>query len=249
MTISKTQSPSIQQLGIFCEGSPSPGPTHNVGFPNLFRCADDSLLLVHRVGAQKNSPVGELWLWRSRDEGKSWNRVPFSSKTPEGKLADFRPASISDIGRGQITMLLTWIDHPDDSPLLVNPKTEGLLPVHIGWMTSSDNGDTWTTLREIDVAPLLQPAGNGQMLRLPNNDLLVPFETYKHFDDPSPWSANSAMAISDDDGKTWTSRNIVEDAAHQISYFDPHVYPTRDGALFNLMWADDRRKAGASEIQ
>jgi hypothetical protein len=87
------------------------------------------------------------------------------------------------------------------------------------------------------------------MLRLSNNDLLVPFETYKHFDDPSPWSANSAIAVSHDDGTTWSSRNIVVDPSHQISYFDPHIYVTREGALFDLTWTDDRRKPGASEIQ
>src|SRR5437773_12295362 len=122
----------IGKARILCEGSPTPGPAHNVAFPNVFRCGDGSLLLVHRVGAQKNSATGELWVWHSRDDGKSWIRVPFSSKNPAEKPADFRPASLSDIGHGQIAMLLTWIDHPDDSPLLVNPKTEGLLPIHIG---------------------------------------------------------------------------------------------------------------------
>jgi hypothetical protein len=239
---------SVQPLGVFCEGSPAPGPTHNVAFPSLFRCADGSLLLVHRVGSQKNSAVGELWLWRSRDEGASWARVPFASRTPTGQPADFRPASISDIGHGRIAMVLTWIEHPDDSPLLVNPKTEGLLPVHIGWITSSDNGATWSAPRAIHVAPFVQPAGNGPILRLPNHDLLVPFETYKEFDDPSPWSANAAVAISHDDGNTWNSRSIAADPSRQVSFFDPHLYALGNGALLGLMWADDRRKAGASEI-
>lgn len=232
----------------FCEGSSTPGPNHNVAFPNLFRCGDGSLLLVHRVGSQKNSAVGELWLWRSRDEGASWAREPFASRTPSGKSADFRPSTISDIGNGQLAMILTWIEHPDDSPLLVNPKTEGLLPVQIGWTISSDHGETWSAPREISVAPLVQPAGNGPILRLSNGDLLVPFETYKHFDDPSPWSANTAIAISRDNGKTWTARNIVADPERQVSYFDPHVYLTREGALLAFLWTDDRRKPGASEI-
>ncbi|MBI4027811.1 MAG: exo-alpha-sialidase [Verrucomicrobia bacterium] len=239
---------SIQNDVLFCEGTAAPGPAHNAAFPHFLRCADGSLLLVHRVGAQKNSPVGELWLWRSRDDGETWRRVPFPCKTPAGNPADFRPASVSDIGSGRIAMLLTWIDHPDDSPLLVNPKTEGLLPVHIGWTASVDQGATWTAPREIDVSPLVQPAGNGPMRRLPNNDLLVPFETYKHFDDPSPWSANAATAVSHDNGKTWASQIIAADPSHQVSYFDPHVYPLRDDSLLNVMWADDRRRAGVSEI-
>ena len=56
------------------------------------------------------------------------------------------------------------------------------------------------------------------MLRLPNNDLLIPFETYKHFDDPSPWASKSAVVVSSDDGATWKTRLVGADpklADHQ----------------------------------
>jgi len=237
---------SVSPASVLVEGSAGPGPRHNAALPSLLRCPDGSLLLAHRIGTHKNSADGTQWLWRSVDEGKSWARVPFSfAKRP---LVEFRTAALSDIGGDQIAMLLTWLDHPDETAPLVNAKTEGLLPIHIGWTVSSNCGETWTSLREINVSPLVQPAGNGPMLRLPNGELLVAFETYKHYDDPSPWSAGAGIAISPDEGRTWLPKVIAADATHRLSYYDQHVRVLRDGTLLSLMWVDDRGRPGMSEI-
>jgi hypothetical protein len=232
------------------EGTPAPGPTHNAGLPSLLVCPDRTLLLAHRVGSHKNSGDGTQFLWRSRDGGKVWARTPFPfATTPSGAPGEFRTAALSDIGRGRIAMLLTWIDHPNATAPLSNPKTEGLLPVHIGWTASSDNGLTWDSLREIPVAPFTQPCGNGPVLRLPDGRLLAAFELYKSYDDPSPWSARSAIAFSSDDGISWAPPRIVAaDPAHLRSYWDQHIQILADGTLLGLIWTDDRSQPGRSEI-
>ncbi len=232
----------ISERRILCEGSSAPGPLHNAALPSLLRCPDGSLLLAHRIGTHKNSADGTHWLWRSRDDGATWTRVPFAID----QSGELRVATLSDIGGGQIALLLTWLDHPDDVSPLLNATTEGLLPIHIGWMTSADNGEHWTELRPMDVAA--QPAGNGPLRRLPNGDLLVAFETYKHYDDPSPWSANAGIAWSSDAGRTWQTQIIAADPAHRYSYFDQHVHVLADGSLLDVLWVDDRQKPGASAV-
>lgn len=239
----------IENRRIFFEGSALPGPEHNAAFANLLRCPDGSLLLAHRIGTHKNSAAGAQRLWRSRDDGVTWTRVAFPfTQTSAGLPAELRTVAMSDLGSGKIALLLTWIEHPDDAATLVNPKTEGLLPIHIGWSSSLDSGSTWTPLAEIPVAPLVQPAGNGPMIRLPDGGLVVAFETYKHYDDPMPWSSSSAIAISADEGRTWKSKVVAIDPSHGISYYDQHLHALSDGTLLNMMWVDDRRKPGISEI-
>jgi hypothetical protein len=179
-----------------------------------------------------------------------WGRIPFPfAATPSGASGEFRTAALSDVGRGRIAMLLTWIDHPNETATLSNPKTEGLLPIHIGWTASSDNGLTWGPLCEIPVAPFTQACGNGPILRLPDGRWLAAFELYKSYDDPSPWSARSAVAFSADDGKSWASPVIVAaDPAHLRSYWDQHIQILADGTLLGLNWTDHRNQPGRSEI-
>src|SRR5688500_628465 len=103
---------------------------HNAAFASLVRCDEGSILLVHRVGTDKNSADGTLLLWRSRDDGVRWQKLgmPFPT-TPSGRRGEFRPVGISKLARGRIVMLATWIDHTDDHSPIVNPVTEGLMPI------------------------------------------------------------------------------------------------------------------------
>ena len=233
------------------EGTPAPGPTHNAGLPSLLVCPDRTLLLAHRVGSHKNSGDGTQFLWRSRDGGKVWARIPFPfATTPSGASGEFRTAALSDIGRGRIAMLLTWIDHPNETAPLSNPKTEGLLPLHIGWTASSDNGLTWDSLREIPVAPFTQPCGNGPVLRLcpmgacwrhsnSTNPTTIPLRGRPVR--PSHFRPTTEMS--------WAPPRIVAaDPAHVRSYWDQHIQILADGTLLGLIWTDDRSQPGRSEI-
>lgn len=240
----------ITETVTVCEGTPSPSPRHNAGLPSLLLCPDGSLLLAHRIGTHKNSRDGTQFLWRSRDQGKTWSSVGFPfTTTPSGAAAELRTAALSNLGDGRIAMLLTWIIHPNDTAPLVNPDTQGLLPIHIGWTVSTDNGGAWSSLQEIDVEPFVQPCGNGPLLRLPNGRLLAAFESYKHYDDPAPWSSRSAVILSEDNGRTWAKPLVVAcDPAHVLSFWDQNIQLLADGTLISLIWADDRNRPGASEI-
>ncbi len=235
---------------VLCAGAPQIGPHHNAALPSLLVCADRSLLLAHRVGTHKNSADGTQWLWRSRDEGATWSRLPFPfALTPQGAPGEFRTAALSEVGGGQIAMLLTWIDHPDAETPLANPQTEGLLPIHMGWTASADHGQTWSPLREIPVTPFVQPCGNGPLLLLADGRWMATFEIYKAFDDPSPWSARSAVTFSRDQGESWSVPTVIAaDSAHIRSYWDQHVHLRPDASFLGLMWMDDRGNAGRSDI-
>ena len=69
---------------------------------------------------------------------------------------------------------------------------------------------------------------------------LAAFETYKHYDDRSPWSARSAYVLSDDDGETWVPRIAVEDPAHRLCYWDHHFHLLNGGNVLAVGWIDDK---------
>jgi hypothetical protein len=145
-------------------------------------------------------------------------------------------------------MVLTWIEHRDAESTITNPATEGLCPIHLGWSVSRDCGDSWSQLREIPVSPLSQPCGNGGILRLDSGRFLAAFETYKHYDDRSPWSARSAYALSDDEGETWVPRIAAEDPAHRLCYWDHNFHRLSCGNVLVVGWIDDKGRPGESRI-
>lgn len=238
---------SLEQTITVFEDPDSSSRSHNAAFPSILRCRDGSLLLAHRAGSHKNSADGVQYLWRSRDEGFTWNRIPFPFE-PSGRLVEQRTASLSSLDANRISMLLTWIEHRDTASSISNPATEGLQPVHIGWSVSADCGVTWSQLREISISPLSQPCGNGGILRLESGRLLAAFETYKHYDDPAAWSARSAYVISSDDGQTWIPRIAAEDPAHRLYYWDHHFYLLSNGNVLAAGWVDDKMQPGESRL-
>ncbi|NUQ65562.1 MAG: exo-alpha-sialidase [Pirellulales bacterium] len=245
-----TPAAQVVHRRIIFEGSAQPGASHNLALPSLLHCPDGSVLLAYRAGRTKTSADGTQRLWRSPDAGATWNPVPFPvSRTPAGQPGELRTAALSRIDDGRIGMLLTWIDHPDDATPIVNPATEGLLPIHIGWLTSADNGSSWSPLQEVHPAPLVQPCGNGPVLRLPDGRLLAAFECYKAFNDPAPWSSRSAVIFSSDEGQRWQQPLVVAaDPGHLRFFWDQHVHRLRDGSVVDIMWSDDRRHPEKSEI-
>ena len=240
----------VSQTKVLRRETDPESPERYSGCPNMIQCPDGTLLLTERVGSEKNSADGTQRFWRSGDGGRSWTREPFPYlTTPHGEPGELRTAHFSIIGENRMGMLLTWMERPPEIPTILNPKTEGLLPIHIAWAESPDSGRTWSALRPIDTGQFTHPCGNGGLLRLADGSLLAGFETYKPYDDPSPWSARSAIVQSYDDGRSWSSpRLLAADPSHQICYWDHHPVILKDGTLLDLLWCDDRREPGVSHI-
>jgi sialidase-1 len=236
---------SVTHRATLFEDRNSDSRYHNAAFPSLVRCPDGSILLAHRVGSKKNSADGKQLLWRF--DGREWQRQSLQLSCALPPLRELRTAALSNLGDEKLSMLVTWIDHPDPSCPIANPETEGLLPVHIGFTVSADSGVTWSPVSEIPVHPLEQPCGNGPVRRGQDGRWVAAFEVYKHYADASPWSARAAAVCSLDNGCTWLSPQIIaQDPALQICYWDLHLVTLKEGRWLGLGWLDDRQHPGQS---
>jgi hypothetical protein len=244
--------PSIQlvERRLLVEGTHEPSPQANAALPSMLNCGDGVLLLVYRLVTQKNTADGTLRLLRSEDNGANWLPVPMNWPQPDqAELREYRTGALSHIGKNRIAMVVTWLDHVDQESPIANAETGGLVPVAIGWIESTDKGLTWSNIRPISTAPQVQACGNGAMIRLPDGQLAVAFETYKHWDDRTPWSARAFLVRSSDDGKTWNMPTVIAaDDAHHRHYWDQTLHTTSDGALLSIGWMDDDRHIGQSQI-
>lgn len=235
---------------LLVKGTYEPSPQANAALPSMLNCSNGVLLLVYRSGTQKNTADGTLCLLRSEDHGANWSPVRMNWPQPDqAELREYRTGALSHIGKNRIAMVVTWLDHVDQESPIANAETGGLVPVAIGWIESTDKGLTWSDIRPISTAPQVQACGNGAMTRLPDGQLAVAFETYKHWDDCTPWSARAFIVKSSDDGKTWDAPIVIAaDDAHHRHYWDQTLHTLADGTLLSVGWMDDDRNIGQSQI-
>jgi hypothetical protein len=71
----------------------------------------------------------------------------------------------------------------------------------------------------------------------------APFEVNKLYDDPTPWQHVSALAFTDDAGRTWPATvDVHTDPARRMICWDQRVSKMPDASLLALFWTYDRQK-------
>ena len=198
--------------------------------PRVTRLANGELLLSHRVATGRMSEDGEVRFKRTRDGGLTWEEVPTVG-------SPWRPQEASPIiglPTGGVVATISSLDR-SSGRLWFNPETEGRLPLSLDSSRSTDDGRTWEPIRPLDVSPYKQPLAQSLCL-LPNGELLATFETFKEYDDPSPWHYVAGVIRSDDEGRSWhapvaAAEPVDDGPAAGIHPWDPRLALLDDGEL------------------
>jgi len=97
---------------------------------------------------------------------------------------------------------------------------------------SDDNGKTWTFVPRLYVEGT--PCGvavRGNVLELPNGDLLMPYYNKLAFGQLS----SAGLFRSTDFGETWEDYSTIAPAAPDKNFFEPNIFRTRSGRLVALI--------------
>jgi len=146
----------------------------------------------------------DLVVKRSSDGGKTWSGI--SMVWNDGENTCGNPAPVVDRKTGNIILLSTWNLGSDHEPAIINGTSKDTRRVFV--LSSSDDGKTWSTAREITSAVkkpdwtwyATGPCNGIQMRSGKNKDrLVIPCDhieagTQKYF---------SHAIYSDDHGVTW----------------------------------------------
>lgn len=156
-------------------------------------------------------PPGQVTAYFSDDAGRTWHRSDSTlAHGSDGKRIDLQEPGVVELKDGQ---LLIFIRTREGSQYLSN---------------SPDAGKTWTQPRPSEIRSPLSPAS---IERIPTTgDLLLAWNDHR---DIAPELARKrtpfAVAISKDDGKSWTNVKVLEDDPDgwycytAIHFVDDHV--------------------------
>lgn len=220
-------------------------PTANSCFPSVVRMARGELLLSWRVGSQKDSTDGAIWMTRSAN-GTNWTAPQqiIAAGLRGGVPGEPHYGPLTALGDGRLLCTVMWVDRSKPDRPFFNPTTEGLLPLQTLILESRDAGETWQEIGRLDDRPYDAPlAITGPVIELGDGSLACPFEVNKRYDDSGPWRHAAALKFSYDGGRTWPEIvEIANDPSGQLMYWDAHVVAVDKNRCLATFWTFDREQ-------
>jgi len=226
--------------GVIFEGTPGT-PTANCGFGAIAQMPDRTLLATWRVGSDKTSHDGNVWLSRSSDDGRHWEPPGVMLPTSEfaGRRGTLLYAPLTVLGQDHLLATATWVDWPDPSIPFFDTATEEHLPVHALLAESHDAGRSWDAFRQVDAEPYeSHPLVCGPTHVMHDGRWSCWFEADKG------WSWHHAVVtFSGDEGKTWGDAvDVAHDPSGRYYYWDQRCDVGREGYCVAMFWTHDTRE-------
>ncbi|MFH1266414.1 MAG: sialidase family protein [Planctomycetota bacterium] len=217
-------------------------------FHDICALADDRWLSVFRTAPRKQNAYPQRVLLSSSDDaGATWSAPvePFPKQELGGKRGDWRAGHVTALGGSRLVATLYWVDASDPSLPFFNDQTEGLLDSRIFLAFSDDDGRSWSEPTRADTTPFNIPTPiTGPILRLPNGQWGLQFETNKSYLDTSTWHHASVLMFSRDEGRTWPEHvRVAADPEARIFYWDQRLSVLADNTLLAVFWTFDREEA------
>ena len=225
---------------IFC----NPIPNYKVDqawHPGLVRFDENKILCSFLRGPAINAVNCHYARCRSTDGGRTY----VDEGLIWGPEGDDRPYSyVSSYGTllDDGTLLLAGLRWDRSGPdiNIYNPKTLGGVACQGLIFRSTDKGRTWSA-PEVVVSPEGRTGNpSSRIIPLTDGRQLLPFETWKEYDDSKPAMQSALALFSSDNGHTWDDYAVVAHAA-QGSFVYWNGMPTRldDGRIYVMYWVKE----------
>ena len=230
----------ILDRGLVYDAQTAPAEGRCAAFTSLVRLGDGSLLCSFKVGPAKLSPLDNILILRSTDQGRNWHEhFRGFARGWQGTPGSFSSGYPCEIAPGRLLIALTWVDRSNPDLPLANPATAGLLPVRTLLAESDDGGATWEPLRELVMRPQRGATLTSEIVLLNGGELLLPYESWKDWDDvEGVQSANGRF--SSDNGRTWSEPIVMaSDPAQRRFYWDNRLAKHPDGRVAAMFWTHD----------
>lgn len=236
---------SIEQQGVIYDATRKPEPERVASSTSLLATSRGDILCGFQVGPAKNVAGSTIRLCRSVDGGLTWNELSARFETSfheiPGSLAS---AGIVETTPGRLLLLTTWFDRTDPTRPLFDPATEGILHSRMLCSESRDWGQSWSAWRDVPTAGLRGCSTTEPLFLWNDGTLVLPFESYKEFDEPAPHPHAAHLLLSRDGGQTFSDPiPVAQDPAHRVYYWDQRLCAgAKTGEYIALFWTHDLSK-------
>lgn len=233
---------TIEDRGVVYDATAASPDRRVAFFTSLAPLANGHLLAGFQVGPDKNAATATIALARSVDGGRTWRPVDAAFPTQlDGVPGSLNCAEMIEVAPGRLLLFATWFDRRDPERPLFDPATSGILHSRLLVSRSADDGATWDAWRRVPTGGLRGCSLTGPVLRWQDGTLVVPFESYREFDDPEPGHHAAWVVTSRDGGDTFGAPACTaRHPADRVYYWDQRLCAgVEPGEFTALFWSHD----------
>jgi hypothetical protein len=232
----------IEDQGLILDAARQPPSGRIAYFTSLCVLRSGTILCGCQNGPGKHAVTSAIRLSRSVDDGRSWELLPAAFETRiEDTPGSLGAAELVEVAPGRLLLFATWFDRSDPSRPLFDPVSEGILKSKQLLTVSTDDGQTWSSWRELSMGELKGCALTGPIIQWGNGAFAFPFESFKEYDDPRPGRHAAWLIVSRDGGESFSLPLLVaQHPEHRVYYWDQRLCTGREPGEFTaLFWTHD----------
>jgi hypothetical protein len=233
---------TIEGRGLIFDASGQPLARRIAYFTSLCQLRSSVILCGFQCGPGKHAVTSTIGLCRSIDAGRTWNVLPTEFETRvQGVPGSFGAAELVEASPGRLLLFATWFDRSEPERPLFDPVTEGILKSKQLLAISADDGESWSTWRELPTGELRGCALTGPAIRWNDGAIAVAFESFKEYDDPRPGQHAAWLTVSRHQGESFIAPLLVaQHPEHKVYYWDQRLCARRgDGEFTAMFWTHD----------
>lgn len=216
-------------------------PSRYYHFPSMEKLSNGEVLLCCKeLLGSMNDPKGRILMFRSLDEGKTWENGLSPTCHDETAYPEkgYIMAHVTEIEPEELIAVYGLIDTDISKPMF-NPVTDGMQNAVIRTTKSFDNGKSWSKPKNIQFtsADIIVPS---KIIKLQDGTLGFPCEMHDHWEGGYKEGNCSRFIKSYDKGNTFSEGNIMV-ADEGILYGDARP-AFIDNKLIIFLWTLDLTK-------
>lgn len=211
-------------------------------YPSVQPLSASEFLCTYQRGSAFCSVDGRVAQLRSTDGGRNWAEEGCVwDGSRDDRPYSYRGAGLTRLADGTILLLCQRYDRSDPELQLFNPVTDGMLHPQMLVFRTADGGRIWSDPDPVALPDGLIGCSLANIFALDDGTLMLPFETWKGYDDPGPL-VHAAMALfSRDGGRSWGEPVPMFDGiAEGVFYWDARLAQLGGGRLVSASWTHAR---------
>ena len=209
-------------------------------FPFACELENGTILASHVIGEAFESANGTTRLSVSRDKGGNWELLPVIYKKDGLEVPTTDYMKITNIGTNKIVLFGYEYGRPDTNLPIGNAKTGGTLYSNIVFISSDDNGNTWSRPVKITSSFKGPVEASAPLTVLKDGSWATPITSFPNWEGERQEPSCGRLLRSNDNGNTWSDEVIIMGMGENVSAYEQRICQLqKSGAVVNIAWCED----------
>jgi hypothetical protein len=187
--------------------------------------------------------IQRTYTLRSRDLGRSWENLGPIFDWPRGEAGRFERVNFSRSRNGHVLGLGMGWEIPAPGVRYYDPDTGRTLDTDLFFITSADEGETWSEAKTFALAYPEPPECGGVICEVRSGAWLAPYAPWLDRNSRNANQGKAAVTISTDRGESWRTHAQVLQGPANWAFQEVWTEELSNGNVLTTSWVRDMAAA------